>query len=359
MKSTLADVRQLFNVRAIAAAGLSPSAIPADTFGIVDEASDLTVSPANHAALPDSFRFVSKLGGRVYHSAGTLRRDCLGKKSKQPYRAEVTEHWSATIAHCGCLRTVSLGIHIGDERLLRNHGLTWADRDTVFVATREELEAQCECAGGEVHETYQNHVATKLLWQKITAENSPFYRAYVEDESGNGYDTLADIEAFIASNKAVNTDGNPANDSDKLVLYVAGKLQPPGSYADLEANYVYPRGVSLLPSATVNGGIGIAFTKVSPLVYPMGDGYDLRAEEFAAMSLWTGLNHYPQISCGLPSKDLAYQFENGKKYHTVGFEACAEKSGLEDVHEGNARKWHVTLGTEDPMVYSQLAGIFG
>jgi len=359
MKSTLADVRQLFNVRAIAAAGLAPSAIPADTFGIVDEASNLTVSPANFAALPDSFRFVSKFGGAVYQSAGTLRKDCLGKRAKQPYQAGITEHWKAVISHCGCLRTVQLGIHIEDDRLLRNNGLTWADRDTVFVATREELEAQCECGPGAVHETYQNHIATKLLWQKITAENSPFYRAYVEDESGTGYGTLADIETFIAANKAVNTDGDATNDSDKLVLYVAGKPQPPGNYANLEANYVYPRGVSLLPSATVNGNIGIAFNKVGSLVYPAGDGYDLRAEEFAAMSLWTGLNHYPQISCGLPSKDLVYQFENGKKYHTVGFEACAEKSGLEDVFEGNSRKWHVTLGTENATVYSQLASIFG
>jgi len=359
MKNTLADVRQLFNVKALAAAGLSPSAIPADTFGIVDEASNVTVAPANFAALPDSFRFVSKLGGMVYQSAGTLRKDCLGKKSKRPYKAGQEELWSATVTHCGCLRSVSLGIHIGDDRLLRNNGLTWADRDTVFAATREELEAQCECQGGTVHETYQNHIATKLLWQKITAENSPFYTAYVEDESGNSLATLAAIEAFIAANKAVNTDSDATNDSDKLVLFIEGKPQPPGKYADLEANYTYPRGVSLLPSATVNGGIGIAFTKAVPLVYPSGDGYDLRAEEFAAMSLWTGLNHYPQTSCGLPSKDLVYQFENGKQYHTVGFEACAEKSGLEDVFEGNSRKWHITLGTESSGLYTQLGNIFG
>jgi len=143
------------------------------------------------------------------------------------------------------------------------------------------------------------------------------------------------------------------------VLYIFGRVRPTGSYNDLEVNYTYPRGTKLKPHITLNGSVPVPFAKVMDLEYEIGSGYDLRAEEFEAMSLWTGLNHYPQLGDGIASPGLVYQFENGKQYHTVGFEACAEKSGLEGVFEGDNRKWHILLGTEDSMVYSTLANIFG
>ena len=49
MKSTLADNKQLFNVKAIAAAGLAPTAIPDGQFGVLDEATGLTVETEKFA----------------------------------------------------------------------------------------------------------------------------------------------------------------------------------------------------------------------------------------------------------------------------------------------------------------------
>jgi len=212
MKNTLADVRQLFNVKELAPSGLSPAAMLDDTFGIINEATNLTVLPSDFASLPDSFRFVSKLGGRVWQSAGTIAKSCIGDRTKKPYKAGQREEWRATIAHCGCIRGVGLGIHIEDDLLLRSHGMTWADRDVLFEVTRPELD--CGCRNGKPHEVYENHVATLLLFRKIKAAGSPFYDAYVEDESGTYYSDVASVEAFVAANKAVNTDGDDTNDSD-------------------------------------------------------------------------------------------------------------------------------------------------
>jgi len=360
MKSTISDVRQLFNVKALAAAGFKPGAIPNNSFGIVDEDANLTVLPTSKATLPDNFRFVGKVNGRTYFSIDTISKDCcaLGRGLAKEYAAPKPETWSVTISHCDCIRSAALNIHISDDRLMRIHGMTWADRDLIVAVTREEVEAQCDCKGGVVHETYQNHVITKLLYQKLLALGSPFHTAIVQTTGGTVLSDVATVEAYIAANKAVNTDSDLTNDSDKLTLFVQAALPANFDYADLDANYHYPQGTTILPSVTVNGDIGVAFTKVASHGYRVGYGGDLRAEEFASMSLYTNLNHYPQLSCGLASPNLVYQFENSKQYHTVSFEASSVKSGLEDVPEGSRKKWHILLGTESMSVYNTLKALF-
>jgi len=360
MKSTIPDIRQMFNVKSIAGANLKPAAISNNSFGIVDEATNLTVSPTNKSDLPDSMRFVAKVNGRTYFSLDSISKECcaLGKGLAKEYAAPAQETWAATISHCDCIRSASLNVHIGDDRLMRIHGMTWADRDFVVALTKEEIEAQCDCKGGEVHGTYQNHIITKLLYKKVLELDSPFYGASVQTASGTGFPTISSLESYIAANKAANTDADPTNDSDMLQLVLRAKLPGDFDYADLDAQYSYPSGTVIRPSVTVNGNHSPVFTKISNHGYRIGYGADLRAEEFESMSLYTNLNHYPQISCGLASPNLVYQFENGKHYHTVSFEASSLKSGLEEVHEGPRKRWHILLGTESPSVYNTLKTLF-
>src|SRR5690606_31397173 len=100
MNSTLADVKQLFNVKAIATAGLTPEAIPANTFGVIDDSTGLTVVPANFAALPAKFRFVSKLNGKVYYSFDVIEKDKIKYKNAKAYTAPAVNIWETTIESC-------------------------------------------------------------------------------------------------------------------------------------------------------------------------------------------------------------------------------------------------------------------
>jgi len=165
--------------------------------------------------------------------------------------------------------------------------IDWTHNDFVVAVAPQELLCSCSCDGTK--KVYENNIITKVLYDKIIAINSPFYTAEVTEEDGT---PVPDVAAFVLANEAVNTDDDDTNDGPKLKLVIKGKLSPAVTYKDLDVNYVYPRGVKLNPALTVNGESTIAFTETQSLGFEVGAGYDLRAEEFESMSLYTNLNFY-------------------------------------------------------------------
>lgn len=353
MKHTLSYNRQLFNVKAIAAAGLLPEAIPEGEFAIVDEATNLTVLPADFAALPDNFRFISKLGGKVYYSFDCIdKTKILAQKAKE-YQTETVNIWSGIIENCDCTKSVKLKVNIDEDSLIRRDGLTWTHSDFVVEVAPKELACLCDCSGKGV---YENHVMTKLLYDKVQALNSPFYEAEVQDESGNVFADSAAIQTFIDAGKDDNTDDDDTNDTEKLVLFIKGKAQPAPNYRDLDVNYIYPRGAKLTVSATVNEYDNIAFTETQQLGFEIGAGYDLRAEEFECMNNYTDLNYYPQLSDGIASSELVYQIENNTNYDTVTFEFDSKK--MERAGDGDMKRFIVCLASENGSgVHADLVSI--
>lgn len=341
MKSTLADVRQLFNVKAIAY-NTSADALTDGQFGIFAEGSTTSIpnTVTSFADLPQKFKFISKVGGKTYFTADYIDKDTLKNQKEKAYTAQQVNIWSAIIENCDCMKSVLLKINIDEDSLIRRDGLTWTHSDFVIELSPKELECLCDCTGKGV---YENHVMTKLFFDKIQALNSPFYEAEVQDESGNVLADSAAIQAFIDANQADNTDDDETNDSEKLVLFLKGKAQPAPNYKDLEVNYIYPRGVKLNPAIIVNDETGIAFTQVQTLGFEQGSGYDMRAEEFDCMSLYTTLNFYPQLSDGIASGELVYQFENGVNYDTLTFEFTTDKV---ERNNGDKRLFGVLLGSE-------------
>lgn len=387
MKSTLSDNKQLFNVKALAAAGLTPEAIPEGQFAVVDEATNLTVAVTDYASLPDKFRFISKLGGKVYYSFDVIDKNFYNSVAKA-YQAEAVNTWETTITKCGG-KGSELLINIDEQSLIQRDGLTWTHRDFVIGVTPEDINYTCD----GVHPVHENNLITAAFVEKINAINSPFYEAEATvDVSGlTAYADLAALNtavptpsqgdmAIITGTGTVMWDGsawqtvatevgvisdattfsanNNGDTGSLLKLVLMGKVQTAGLYKDLEANYVYPRGVRLNPIIHVFGEPAIQFTETQELQYEIGAGYDLRAEEFASMSLFTNLNFYPQLSDGLAAPDLVYQFENNTNYNTVSFEFASKKSGLEDVPEGATKKFAVLLATSDATIFSKLSAAF-
>jgi len=342
MKSTLADIKQLFNVKAIAY-NTNINALDEGQFGVFPEDSDVSVpAGTTFATLPAKFRIISKLNGKIYYSFDTIEKSKVFNQVASPYKAEQVNVWEGIIEHCNCINGVQLVINIDEQSLIQRDGLTWTHRDFVVAVSPQELLCHCACDGTKA--VYENNILTKLLFEKINALNSPFYEAEVVQEDGT---PVPDVAAFVLANEAVNTDADDTNDGPKLKLVIKGKPQPAGLYRDLEVNYVYPRGVRLNPAVHINNELAIQFTQTQALGYEIGAGYDLRAEEFESMSLYTNMNFYPRLSDGIQSPDLVYQFENNKNYDTVTFEFYSKKSGLEDVPEGRYKKFGVLLGAED------------
>lgn len=399
MKSTLADIRQLFNVKNIAYSTTMENLAEGD-FGIFAEDSNKSIAAGTvFSTLPNKFRIVSKLNGKVYYSFDIIDKNRIINQTSKGYQAPDINIWEAVIQYCNCMNGVTLNIGIDEQSLIQRDGLTWTHKDFVVVVSPQELLCYCNCDGSKP--TYENNIITQLLVEKIVAMNSPFYTAeatvdvsalttYADQAAldlavpapvqgdmaivtGAGlkvYDgttwivvgtvagVLTDIASFVATFKDVNTDTNDANDGPLLTLVIKGKPTPAPLYNDLEVNYVYPRGVRLSPALNINGEKSIAFTETNALVYEVGAGYDLRAEEFESMSLYTNLNFYPRLSDGIQNPNLVYQFENNTNYNTITLEFGSKKSGLEDVPEGDYKKFGILFGVEDGTAFNELVDIF-
>ena len=282
----------------------------------------------------------------------TIKKSQLSPLASKAYQAEAVNIWEGVVENTECIKTVLIKIGIEEEALMRRDGLTWTDTDQSVVDAPIEI-ALGECTGQPV---YDNHVITKAIWEKINANDSQFYLAKVKITGGAALADAAAIDAHIAANKAANTDGNPVTDTATLTLIIEGKPAAARNYKDLDVNYIFPRGAKLFPSILLNGGdSAITLTETQEITYQLGAGADLRAEEFESLSLYTNLNHYPQLHDGIATDDLVFQFENGKEYSTVDFEFFTEKVNKND---GDKRSFGVMLASETPSVYNALVALF-
>lgn len=352
MKNTIADNKQLFNVKEIADS-VTLDALAEGQFGVYPIDSDTSLpAAATYADLPEEFRFISKLGGKVYYSFDTIKKSEIRHFQAKAYTAPVVNIWKATVDHCDCIKTALLRVGIEEDSLIRRDGLSWADTDNIVANAPKELSCVCDCTGKPV---YDNHIMTKALWEKINEIDSPFYVAKVETEAGVALADEAAIDTFIAAGEAVNTDDDDTNDTEKLVLVIEGKPAETRNYKELDVNYIFPRGAKLFPAITINDGATcVEFTETQEIGYELGAGADLRAAEFECMSLYTNLNFYPQLHDGIASGELVYQFENGAEYNTVDFEFYTEKVNRND---GDSRSFGVCLGTDDAGVYAALQAL--
>jgi hypothetical protein len=405
MKNTLADNKQLFNVKAIGDSKTLDLLLDGE-FGVFAKGATTSVAAATaFAALPDEFRFIAKLDGKVYYSFDTIKKSSIINVAESPYVAPAVNIWEATVAssECDCISAATLRIGLDEESLMRERGLSWVNMDSTVVNAPTELTSACDCTGNP---TYDNHIITSELFSQVNNSESPFYiakvrfdvtglttyaddtardaaipapvggeivlntadafmqvydlatTAWVDVASLTGYFTdKAAITAFITATKALNTDSNDVTDTEKLILVLEGVPATARNYKDLDVNYIYPRGVRLSPAITLNGDSGpsIEFTETQELVYEVNAGADLRAEEFECMSLHTNLNHYPQLSDGIASGDLIFQFENGQTYSSINFEFSTDKVNRND---GDKRNFNVLLATDDGGVYAQLQNMF-
>ena len=351
MKSTLSDNKQLFNVKAIAGANLTPENIPANTFGVVDEATGKTVAVTTFAALPDKFRFISKLGGKVYTSFDDIDKNKIVNKAAQDYQAPQINIWEGLIEHCDCINGFALQINIEDQEFIQRDGLHWGNKDFVVDVSPQEI--SCKCDGQ--NPVYENNVITSLLFNKVNAMNSDYYEAEVRNADNNAL--INDPDALTATNKDDNTDGDPLTDGPMFKLVIKTKIQPTPDYNDLEIDYIYPRGTRIHPAIVINGYTAIDFTETQEMQYEVGAGYDLRAEEFDCMSLYTDLNNYPQLPDGIKNPKLKYQFENDTNYKVVNFEFDSPKTNRAGT--ADQKRFAVTLATDDAGIFSTLSTAFG
>lgn len=354
MKHTLSHNRQLFNVKAIAEAGLTPEQIPDNTLGIIDVATDKTVAPADFDELPNVFRLIHKINGKLFYGF-----DCIYKKDivwavGKEYTEAKQNKWEGVIKHCDCINTVKLNIFIQDDLLNRSMGLPWGTNDFYVEVSPEEFKCYCSC--GETG-AYANNVLTMLLYKNILKQNSPFYTASVETVDGQKLATLADVEKFVADNKEVNTNKEKADDGELLKLVIEAKKLPAPRFNPYNIDYSYPSGIKLLPSIDVNGGTLIAFKELEKMSFEIGRGLDLVYAEHENRSNYLNVGSYARNMNIIEFPE--YQFEESKKYDTVTLEFDSKK--VLRAGEADKKRFMFLFGSEKELnadVYQKLLSIF-
>lgn len=356
MKHTLSYNRLLWNVRAIAEAGLKPEQVPDDTFAIIDVTTDKTVAPATFDDLPKKFRLMHKVGGQVFFGP-----DCIEKKNivwakEKEYTEGKVNKWEGVITHCDCINTVKLNIFMEDELLNRAMGLPWGVSDFYVEVAPEEF--KCFCACGETG-AYANNVMTMLLYKNILKKESPFYTAKVETVDGaTKFNSFEEVKKFVEANKEVNSNTDKADDGKLLKLIIEGKQHKrPRRFNPYNVCDVYPSGVKLLPSFELNGGIHANFTEVETLAFEVGNGYDLVVEEHNNKSYFTNVGSYARNMHLVEFPD--YQFEENKNYDTLTLEFDTPKTLR--AGEADMKRFMLLLGSEQALnaaVHQKLVKIF-
>lgn len=396
MNNTLADIKQMFNVKAVAY-NTDVSALVDGQLGFFPEGSNTSVaSGTTFATLPQKFTIYSKLNGKLYQSSSIIDKSRLINAISKDYVAPVANVQQLLINSLTHIKSVALKINLSEAALIGRDGLTWQHADNVVVTPDSALTPYQTTS--TVYGTYQNNVMTKILVDKINSMASPYYTAkavvataditvYANDAAVTGsatpvagkvasstatgtlfvYDgsawqavgangAVTDIALYIASTKAINTDGNANNDGKLLYVNIVGTPATAGIYNDLEINYVYPRGIKIDPAISINSGETlVSASQVTALGFEAGAGYDLRAEEFECMAYYTNMNFLPRLSDGIANPNLVYQFENNKNYKTITFEFNTDKV---ERTNGQKRNFSVLLGTEDNTIWTALKTIF-
>jgi len=360
MKSTISDNRQLFNAKTIAY-GKTPDQLANGEFGIYDVNGNTSIATSvdTFAELPAKFRIISKYNDKVNYSLEDIDKTKIFNKTFKTYNPETVNVWQGLFTSCDCTKSVYLNIHVNEDALMRRDGMTWTHRDYVFEITPQELSCLCDCNGKAV---YDNNVITKALFDKIKANNSPYYTAEVWtiNDGGAKIDNLATsaaIKAVIDANKAVNTDSDLTNEGPRFVLVIKGLPQTRKVYRDLEPSYVYPRGVVLNPAGLINDNVPVKFIETQDIRYENGAGYDMRHEEWENMSNYSEINHYTQLSDGLAAPELIYQFENNKNYDVLTFEYDSPKT--ERAGSADMKRMMIIIGAETGSLASTtINGLF-
>jgi len=355
MKSTLSDNRQLFNVKAIAEAGLSPEMIPDNTLGIVDVFTDKTVAPASFDELPKKFRLVHKINGRLFYGFDCIeKKDIVWAQAKE-YKPAKPNKWEGVVEFCDCIDVVKLNIFLQDETLNRSLGLPWGTTDFFVEVSPQEF--QCYCSCGETG-AYANNVLTMLLYKQMLKHNSSFYTASVETKDGQKLADLKAVEEFVKTNKEVNTNGEKADDGQLLKLVLEGKILPtPKRFNPYNVNDNYIAGTRLLPSFTVNDKTVINFTELQKLEFEVGAGMDLVVEEHNNISYYTNVGSFARNMHIIDFPE--YQFEETKKYDTLTLEFDTPKTLR--AGEADKKRFMFIFGSEVDLnadVHKKLVKIF-
>lgn len=320
MKSRIPYIKKIIHVKKFAAADLTLDKLEPGTLAFTDEDLNKTVKPTTLGALPTRAQLVFNLNGKLVQASDLFLRTNVTDVTAKKYTTERVAIYKTIVDCCDCIDTVILNVKVQGSAIAQNIGRDFIDF-AYTVTAPPELNCFCDCSGKG---TYANHIMTYNLLKQIAAKPNPYFTAYARIVDGEELATPEAVLAHIEKNKKVNTDDDAKNDTAKLSLHIKAKPAKAEPFMD-DRDVVSNRAFKLIPSVSINGTYNVPFEQTQEPRYEIGAGADLRREEWDNCNNYTTLNYMHRDGDGRINP-IQFQFENGKNYDTITFNASSYKS---------------------------------
>jgi len=170
----------------------------------------------------------------------------------------------------------------------------------------------CKGCGGECDIVDCNELAKSLI-NAINSDSKGLVIARPYDAKNNVF--VSNIDAFIATNKAVNTDNDPTNDVC-LTIHLESVALKVHKFCSINAKYYKPRLTTMVVSFTEGFECGGNIEELNnSFTAGSGLGYDVMQREYEAMG-WENSSGPYRISetTMLPSDNIKYYADPEESY---------------------------------------------
>lgn len=172
--------------------------------------------------------------------------------------------------------------------------------------------------------TYDVNELVKLFVKTINDDKDGIVIAEAVDTNGN---VIADLDKFIADNKAVNTDDNKTNDVKASIRLTTVPVAV-SKVCGIDLKYYNARVTTMNVSFVEGFGCGSTIKTTQEAVSEEGSGYDVAQREFKAGG-WNGRPGPYRTSAvtGLPMEGFKFFAERDGKYDLLALEYDHKATG--------------------------------
>jgi hypothetical protein len=219
-----------------------------------------------------------------------------------------------TVPQTECDKEYSLKVEFKNQKIYRNQGYTQFEQS--FHVKTPYCSDCIDCPQSDSNDLV-------LAFVKAINKNSKgFVVASAVDATGA---VVTDIQAYIDTNKAVNTDKVTTNDK-KLKLRLTSVPVPKTITGDINLAYFSSRETTLIISQGIGFNGQAKIETIQGVAYELGAGYDLRQREYNQRG-WSGSPYRTSEVTGLQYGSFDYKADPKANYNTFVVEHKNKATG--------------------------------
>ncbi len=244
----------------------------------------------------------------------------------QPYKAGKPMVLELKDFVANCNTDYHLKIQFTNQAMYRLQGFV------PFTVTYSVRTAPCDECSDDCPSGVYTDLAKSLI-EAINKDNKGLVKAEAFNTTTDA--VVTDIDAFVNTNKAVNTDGDPTTDI-LLGIRLTSIPLPKNKSFGINTRYHNPRFTVL--EGSIQGGFeanGKLTVKSNPEVEE-GNGYDIKQREYESGCWDNKIGSYRVYAVnGMPKQELDYLASETKKYGVISLDYIQRTSNHGDMQKSD------------------------